>query len=296
MKTSKGDGIYVEIQIHAPLEAVWRHTQTPELHEKWDLRFSSITYLPDTVPQRFLYETRLGFGLTIAGEGETVQSTGEEVRSSSLKFWSADWKSLIEEGSGYWRYVPVEGGVRFITWYDYRTRFGLVGKAVDRLVFRPLMAWATAWSFDRLRIWLEEGTPPDVSLLIALGHSVARISVALVWIWHGLVPKILVPSADEYRMAEAAGMKAEWVPWVGVAEILLGLITLATWRWRDYFIWNMVAMFAALGVVAVTARPYLFGAFNPVTLNVMVVMLSLIGFLAGKYRPTAGHCLRRAPR
>ena len=31
--------IYVEILIRAPMEALWAHSQTPELHERWDLRF-----------------------------------------------------------------------------------------------------------------------------------------------------------------------------------------------------------------------------------------------------------------
>jgi hypothetical protein len=38
--------IYVEILIRAPLDEIWTHTQTPELHERWDLRFSHIDYLP----------------------------------------------------------------------------------------------------------------------------------------------------------------------------------------------------------------------------------------------------------
>ena len=29
--------IYVEILIRAPVDALWTHTQTPELHERWDL-------------------------------------------------------------------------------------------------------------------------------------------------------------------------------------------------------------------------------------------------------------------
>jgi len=38
--------IYVEILVRAPMDALWAHTQTAELHEKWDLRFSQIDYLP----------------------------------------------------------------------------------------------------------------------------------------------------------------------------------------------------------------------------------------------------------
>lgn len=158
-------GIYVEILVRAPMESLWAHTQTPELHERWDLRFSRITYLPrksELEPQRFRYSTRIGFGLSIAGEGE---STGERdlengARSSALKFSSADPRSIIREGSGYWKYIPTPDGIRFLTWYDYRTRFGAVGAHVDRVIFRPLIGWATAWSFERLRLWLEEGIHP----------------------------------------------------------------------------------------------------------------------------------------
>ena len=32
--------IYVETLIQANIEDVWRHTQTPELHARWDLRFT----------------------------------------------------------------------------------------------------------------------------------------------------------------------------------------------------------------------------------------------------------------
>ena len=73
-----GMSIYVEILIRAPMDALWAHTQTPELHERWDLRFSEIAYVPrsiETEPQRFRYATRIGFGLEVAGEGELPDSS-----------------------------------------------------------------------------------------------------------------------------------------------------------------------------------------------------------------------------
>lgn len=42
----KAKPIYVELPIEAPLEEVWQATQEPERHQQWDLRFSSISYLP----------------------------------------------------------------------------------------------------------------------------------------------------------------------------------------------------------------------------------------------------------
>jgi hypothetical protein len=161
--------IYVEALMHAPMDNLWEKTQRPELHQRWDLRFTRIKYLPrddETQPQRFLYSTRIGFGLEISGEGESIgtKSADDGSRTSALRFWSHDRRSLILEGSGYWRYVPSVDGVRFLTSYDYRTRFGLAGRIIDRLLFRRLLGWATAWSFDRLRLWLEEGSEPEKSI------------------------------------------------------------------------------------------------------------------------------------
>src|SRR5436190_434347 len=97
--------IYVEILIRAPMDALWAHTQTPALHERWDLRFSRIDYLPkalDTEPQRFRYATRIAFGFGVSGEGETEgqRDLPDGSRSSALSFGSDDAWSIIREGSG----------------------------------------------------------------------------------------------------------------------------------------------------------------------------------------------------
>ena len=95
-------GIYVERLIRGDIESVWEQTQRPQLHELWDLRFTKIEYLPrasESAPQRFKYSTRIGFGLHIDGHGESTgnreASTG--LRTSALRFWSDDPKSLIGE-------------------------------------------------------------------------------------------------------------------------------------------------------------------------------------------------------
>ena len=148
-------GIYVEIQIRGSMDELWAKTQLPEIHQRWDLRFSEITYLPlePGQPQQFIYETRIG-GMKVAGGGESTgtrdaHSGGERI--SALKFWSGDKKAIIREGSGYWKYIPLDGAITFLTWYDYHPRWGAMGVAIDRILFRPIMGWATAWSFDRLR-------------------------------------------------------------------------------------------------------------------------------------------------
>ncbi|WP_432930401.1 hypothetical protein ACQPZZ_08220 [Microbispora sp. CA-135349] len=165
--------VYVECLIKADIEELWRRTQRPELHQRWDLRFTEIDYLPraNGEPQRFRYAFRLLPGLVITGAGVTAGDRHDtDDRTSALRFSSDHPLSLIRSGSGYWRYVQAPDGVRFITRYGYRPGWG---KAVD-LVFRPLIGWATAWSFDRLRLWLETGQTPERSLWQALAELCLR--------------------------------------------------------------------------------------------------------------------------
>jgi hypothetical protein len=292
-------GIYVEIRIQAPLGDVWRFTQDPQLHQRWDLRFSGIEYLPrpnPKEPQRFLYETRIGFGLSIRGTGESVaqRSSADGDTTSSLRFASADPKSLIESGSGYWRYVPTDSGLRFLTWYDYQVRFGAFGRLVDGAIFRPIMGWATAWSFDCLRLWAEGKQSPESSIVLAGIHAAARISIGIIWIWHGLVPKLLYHHIDERTMLAQAHLPAALLPWIGIAEILFGLIMLFAWRRRNIFLLNIVLMLLATAGVAINSPAYFTAAFNPLTLNVSIISLALIGWLASRTLPSARRCLRVA--
>lgn len=110
--------IYVEILIRAPIDVLWAHTQTPELHERWDPRFSRIEYAPSSTAephiQRFSYTTRLGLGLAISGDAHTIAHADppDGSRCSSLRFASAHPLSIIREGSGYWKYIPaLEHGI-----------------------------------------------------------------------------------------------------------------------------------------------------------------------------------------
>ena len=295
--------IYVEILIRGNMDDLWQKTQEPKLHGRWDLRFSRIDYLPRAAgeAQKFLYSTRIGAGLQIRGEGE---STGERddssgQRTSALKFWSKDPKSLIEFGSGYWQYVPEERGIRFLTAYDYRTRFGALGKMVDGLVFRPLIGWATAWSFDRLRLWIEEGIPPEVSRDRALIDGVSRLTIAFIWLYHGAVPKLLYHNQDEIRMLTDAGVSQShlltWLSLFGWLEVSFSLILILFWRARWPLWCTIAAMFAATSAVGINSPPYLTAAFNPLTLNLAVAVLAAIGLLAAGNLPTAKNC-RRRPR
>lgn len=296
--------IYVETRIRGSMDELWRLTQTPDLHERWDLRFTSITYLEranDSEPQRFRYATRIGFGVEIEGWGETVgERAAGGTHTSALRFGSEDRRSLIRAGSGYWKYEQVEDGVRFITGYDYEVRWGLIGRALDGLVVRPLMSWATAWSFDRLRLWIEAGVEPRRAARQALVHALSAATVAFVWLWHGIVPKLAGPHPDELAMLLEAGVSEQWVRPVarilGAVEIAFGLAFVPL-AWRR---WPWLLTIALMGVatvgVLVNSPHRAIAAFGPVTLNLLLAVLAAVGLLSLRDLPSARRCLRSAPK
>ena len=294
--------VYVERLIRAPIDAVWTHTQEPDLHQRWDLRFTAIDYLPRptaVAPQQFRYATRLALGLEVRGEGESIgaRDTVAGDRTSALRFWSDQARSLIREGRGYWRYVPTSDGVQFLTSFDYDTRYGIVGRAIDRAAFRPLIGWATAWSFDRLRLWLEDGIEPVRAARQALVHGIARVGLALIFTYHGLVPKLLGPHPDEVLLLSRTGLSTTSVGaaivLIGAAELLLAALMLARWhRAWPTAVAGIFAIVATIGV-GISAPETLGGAFGPLTLNLAVLCLAAVDILTLDGIPSAGRCARR---
>ncbi len=292
--------LYVGIEMDTDMDVLWSRTQEPSQHERWDLRFSTIEYLPKDykdAPQQFLYATRLGFGLRVAGWGESVATHEQDsTRTSSLRFGSNQAISLIEEGSGYWKYTPRDGIVRFETGYDYRVRWGLLGRLIDTLVFRPLIGWATAWSFDRLRLWIESGIDPTLSALRSVVHAVCRGALAIVFLWHGLVPKLIMRHPEELHLIKAAGFEPgvaqRLLTLMGVFEVMFALVLLLFWRTRWLYFLTGVAL-VALMIPAITVEPELiFSPFTPITLTISMLGLCIAGWVACVDLPSAKRCSR----
>lgn len=300
----KNKPVYVELDMAADMETLWKYTQHPEEHEKWDLRFTEISYLPrgyGEEVQRFKYATRIGFGLYISGTGETAatvrRASGE--RTSVLKFGSDHPLSLIRTGGGYWRYVPHASGVTFITKYDYQTRFGPFGRWFDRLLFRPLIGWATAWSFDRLRLWIERDRHPAVSFTMTWIHYFAVLLTSLIWGYGGLVPKIWFAHAGELAILQGLGIFHGWERPVlfalGVLEIAFAA---AVWIWhRSAAVYrlNMALVAALTAGAALGQADVLIAPFSPAVLCAATIGLGCIAWGTAKDLPSAGKCLRKAP-
>lgn len=285
------------------MDDLWAATQDPARHQRWDVRFGNITYLPrpEGEAQRFVYATTVAPGVSIAGTGESLgdRHRPDGSRWSGLRFWADDRRSLIEAGAGYWRYVPTDDGIRFLTRYDYRPRWGRPGELLDRTLFRPVFGWATAWSFDRLRLWLEEGVAPERSRDQAIAHASAVAGLAGVWFYQGLVPKLWRVDAGEVAIWRRLGMNEpgarQAVRTVGVVEILAGLTTVAGRRRRGLFLATAVAMPVLAAGAGAADRSSFTRAFNPVSLNWAVAALAVVAATTGRGLPSGRRPLRTAP-
>lgn len=286
------------------MEALWAATQDPQQHQRWDVRFGSIEYQPhvDGEPQRFTYAAKLLPGITIAGTGESLgdRDRPDGSRWSGLAFWADDRRSIIAAGAGYWRYVPTDDGIRFLTRYDYRPRWGAFGEVVDRYAVRPLFGRATAWSFDRLRLWLEDRVTPERSRDQAVAHGAAVTGLAAVWLYQGLVPKLWRVDSGEvalWRDAFAFGRRSARaaVRAAGAAEVIAAGTVLSASRRR----WSFVATAAAMPLLTIAAgradRRLLGQAFNPVALNAAMVALAVAALATQRDLPSARTPLRHAP-
>ncbi|PID01096.1 hypothetical protein CSV67_15930 [Sporosarcina sp. P2] len=297
----KSKPIYVEIPIDVPLQRVWDASQDPELHAQWDLRFSSIHYLPkeEDQTQRFTYTRTVGPFVTVEGWGESSGTAYSDSgsRSSSLHFGTNQKISPIREGRGYWKYEPMGEGTKFLTQYDYQTNFGKVGQLVDTL-FRPLMGYATAVSFDVLKRWLEQGETPISQYRRYFTMHLLTVFFAFLWIYQGLVPKLLAMHPQEKAMiasslslSDASATTVVYV--IGLAEVVFGVVWLL-YRNKRHLLFLQIVAFPLLTIAALVVAPETaIHPFNPVTLNVALIVLTSIGILRSKDVPTATSCKRK---
>ncbi|HDR3886194.1 TPA: DoxX-like family protein [Bacillus cereus] len=292
--------IYVATEMNTKMKKLWEYTQEPDLHTKWDARFTEISYLEkkEGEPQKFLYKTKIGFGLEIAGEGESIgeirKETGERI--SSLKFWTDNKLSLIQIGRGYWKYTPNGEHIHFETQYDYDTRFGRIGNVIDSYIFRPLLGWATAWSFDALKLWLEKGLHPKLLIRRTMTYWLVCFLVAFVWLYQGIVPKLMFTHSEEVKMLSALiGSNDSSIfilKIVGFLEIIWGVMWLLPFQKRKLFILHIVMLIGLTIVAGVTNITSFTQPFNPITLNFLLIGLSIVGYMNSTNLPSAKNCKR----
>ncbi|MED0936568.1 DoxX-like family protein [Bacillus mobilis] len=293
--------IYVSAEMNTTMEKLWEYTQKPDIHTEWDARFTEISYLEkkEGEPQKFLYKTKIGFGLEIAGEGESIgemkKETGERI--SSLKFWTDNQLSLIQIGRGYWKYTPCKEHIHFETQYDYDTRFDRIGNVIDVYMFRPLLGWATAWSFDALKLWLEKGLHPRLLIKRTMTYWLVCFLFAFVWMYQGIVPKLVFTHSEEVKMLSVMIGSTEHSIFVlkiiGLLEIIFGVLWLLPFQKRKVFVVHIFMLIALTIAAGFTNIVSFTEPFNPITLNVLLMGLSIVGYINSFDLPSAKNCKRK---
>ncbi len=109
-----------------------------------------------------------------------------------------------------------------------------------------------------------------------------RAMLAFSWIYQGAVPKILCRSSGEIELIGHIIPLYQWaclaVTWMGVAEIVFGLLLLLSrGSWLLWF--NIVTLSGLLLYVALLEPGMFTLPFNPLTLNLSLITLSVIGLV-----------------
>ncbi|MBB1292950.1 DoxX-like family protein [Pseudoalteromonas sp. SR41-4] len=118
---------------------------------------------------------------------------------------------------------------------------------------------------------------PDNNLLYM---QLARGVVALTWIYHGFFPKLYHIAPLEKLMTGSAGFSTEVSDFItrsaGVGEIIFGLCLALFYKNKYLVILNILALSGLLLAVIIMQPQLLIEAFNPVTTNVPLIVLSII--------------------
>lgn len=214
--SARRHGIHVSAAIRADVATLWAYTQDTPRHERWDVRFGRIR---PTDGGAFTYRR---FGVVGTGTHRGDRDLPDGGATSALSFACANPLSPIESGAGFWRYRPDGDGTRFETGYDYVPRY----RAVDR-AFRPLMAWGTAWSFDRLRLWVERGLTPEVATVVALLDVAVRCVLVVATVLLGTAWAGAAAGLAAGVVASALALVVPPSPWTPAARR-------TTWSWRPH--------------------------------------------------------------
>jgi DoxX-like family len=155
-------------------------------------------------------------------------------------------------------------------------------------------------SYDRPGLRLKRGLDSALSGERSLVHALARGVLGLIWVYQGVVPKLLFPEGGELLIIQATGIfpgnEAVAQTFIGLTEAALGLLVIACWRAR----WPLVTTLVVLGGLLAGAIPTNPGAltspFNAPTLALTMAALAGIGLIVGRDLPSATRDLHHPVR
>lgn len=107
-----------------------------------------------------------------------------------------------------------------------------------------------------------------------------QITLAMLWIYQGLVPKVIYKVIEEQLFWEFTGIQFLSIPSLiqlsGVGEIIFGILFLIFRQSKVLHYLNILAMLFFIVVVAVVYPHYFVQGFNPFIMNTAMAALSIV--------------------
>ncbi len=107
-----------------------------------------------------------------------------------------------------------------------------------------------------------------------------HITLAVLWIYQGLVPKLIFKVIEEQQFWQFTGIQFLSIPRLielsGIGEIIFGVLFLIFRQSKMLHYLNIVAMLFFIVVVAVVYPHYFVQGFNPFIMNTAMAALSIV--------------------
>lgn len=119
-------------------------------------------------------------------------------------------------------------------------------------------------------------TPKTVDHALLTIH----VTLAVLWIYQGLVPKIIYHTVEEQRFWQYLGIDELSMLFLikisGYIEIIFGLLFLIFRQSKTLHVFNILGLIALTIVVAVIYPLYFTSSFNPFVMNLAMIGLSIV--------------------
>lgn len=106
-----------------------------------------------------------------------------------------------------------------------------------------------------------------------------HMSLAILWIYQGLIPKILFQTDDERRIWMLQGFNDQvaisLMQYSGAIEIIFGALFLTGYKTLALHYLNIVGMLGLSLLILIVDPHYFTQAFNPFVMNIAMLALSL---------------------
>ena len=112
-------------------------------------------------------------------------------------------------------------------------------------------------------------------------HTLARLTLAAIWFYLAIFPKVVFPDNVEMDIMMASGMfpgfEYPMFLVLGLVELTLGLMMLFWWGSRIPWMSNVAFLLFITGISIISLPSVFIEPFNPLTLGVPMIALSAVG-------------------